>query len=254
MAQGDNFMWDPDGVAFRGETSDAFFQALYACEITTFSFDMGEKPKDDTATQAGGDGGTPAKPGVNRGLPAGIKQGGSFQRGKSGSGSSVGGAKGKASLGSLKITKFLDSASTSFYQYCCLAGEDKDDDPDGIGIIPTINIAVRKSGGDRLIYLQYCFRANEVTAVSWTGGEGSQRPVENITIEFKAMAMAYERQSSGASLETDQGGEDPGSHHEWTWNVTQTGDAQTNLTINGVPWPKPFLDPHEDIVVEYEED
>jgi type VI protein secretion system component Hcp len=177
--------------------------------------------------------------------------GGSFQRGKSaagsagGGGGSVGGAGGKSSLGSLTVTKFLDSASTSFYQYCCLSGE-----PDDLGIIPTINIAVRKSGGDRLIYLQYCFRANQITGVTWSGGEGSQRPVEQVTIEYKAMAMAYERQSAGASLETDQGGTDPGSHHEWTWNVTQAGTDRTTLTINGANVAKPFLDPHEDIVVE----
>jgi type VI protein secretion system component Hcp len=170
-----------------------------------------------------------------------VKLGGSFApKGQSGGGGgSVGGAKGKASLGSLTITKQLDSGSTNFYEYCSTGD-----------VIPTINVAIRKSGGDRLIYLQYCFRANQITSVGWSGGEGTQRPVENLTIEFKAMAMAYERQSSGASYETDHSGEDPGSHHEWTWNVTQTGDDQTSLIINGEDVDDPFLDPHADIPIE----
>ena len=247
----DNFIWDPDGVAFKGETADAFFKTLYACEFTSFSFNVGKKDEAAASTQqsggAGGAGGgaNAPKPPVNRGLPPGVKLS-SLQAGRSsggggggGGGGSVGGAQGKASLGSLSVTKFLDSASTSFYEYCSTGD-----------VIPTINIAVRKSGGDRLIYLQYCFRANQVTGVSWQGGEGAARPVETVTIEFKAMAMAYERQSSGASLETDQGGEDPGSHHEWTWNVTQSGGDQTTLIIDGENVEEPFLDPHADVAAE----
>jgi hypothetical protein len=89
-----------------------------------------------------------------------------------------------------------------------------------------------------------------VTSVTWTGGEGQGRPVETVVIDFKAMAMAYERQSSGASIETDYGGEDPGAHHEWTWNVTQTGADQTTLIINGENVDEPFLDPHADVAAE----
>jgi len=257
---GDNFIWDPDGIAFKGETTDAFFSTLYACEFTSFTFNVGEKKKDDAASstpQSGGGGsggGAGAKPPTNKGLPQNVKltslpprqSGGG---GGGGGGDSVGGGGGKPSLGTLSITKFLDSASTDFYKYCCLSGQD-DDDGNGPGMIPTINIAVRKSGGDRLIYLQYCFRANQITGVSWQGGEGESRPVETVTIDFKAMSMAYERQSAGASLETDQGGEDPGSHHEWTWNVTQSKDEQTSLIINGEDVEKPFLDPHADVAVE----
>ncbi|HEX3748171.1 MAG TPA: type VI secretion system tube protein Hcp [Bryobacteraceae bacterium] len=238
---GDNFLWDPDQHAFKGETSDQFFSTLHACEITTFNFNMGKKDDESTSPEQA-DSGTGAgapKPGVNKGLPAGVKQGASFQRPKSGGsaggGSGVGGAKGKASLGSLSITKFLDSASTEFYRFCATGD-----------IIPTLNIAIRKSGGDRLMYLQYCFRANQVTAVSWSGGEGQGRPVETLTLEFKAMAMAYYRQSSGASLETDWGVDDPGAQHLFTWNVTQTGDDQQTLIINGEDVPEPFLTPHND--------
>jgi len=155
--------------------------------------------------------------------------------GGGGGGGSVGGARGKASLGSLTITKFLDSASTDFYKFCSTGD-----------VIPTLNVAIRKSGGDRLMYLQYCFRANQVTSVAWSGGEGSQRPTENLTIEFKAMAMAYYRQSSGASLETDWNVDDPGAYHEWRWNVTQTGEQQKTLIINGQDVSDPFLTPHND--------
>jgi type VI protein secretion system component Hcp len=248
---GDNFIWDPDGIAFKGETTDAFFSTLFACEFTTFSFNLGKSGDDGSgAQQSGGGGGgsaggAGAKPPVNRGLPPGVKlsslqaAGRSSGGGGGGGGGSVGGAQGKASLGSLTVTKFLDSASTNFYEYCSTGD-----------VIPTLNIAVRKSGGDRLIYLQYCFRANQVTSVSWTGGEGEQRPVETVVIDFKAMAMAYERQSAGASIETDYEGEDPGAHHEWTWNVTQTGAEQTTLIINGQNVDEPFLDPHADFIAE----
>jgi type VI protein secretion system component Hcp len=246
---GDNFMWDPDGIAFKGETTDAFFSTLFACEFSTFSFNLGKKDDEGSSStpQSGGaaGGGAAVKPPpTNRGLPKGVKltslqAAGRSSGGGGGGGGSVGGAGGKQSLGSLTVTKFLDSASTNFYEYCSTGD-----------VIPTINIAVRKSGGDRLIYLQYCFRANQVTSVGWSGGEGEQRPVETVVIDFKAMAMAYERQSAGASIETDYEGEDPGAHHEWTWNVTQSGAEQTTLVINGQDVDEPFLDPHADVIAE----
>jgi len=52
----------------------------------------------------------------------------------------------------MTITKVVDNASTTLYQYCSTGD-----------YIPTLNMAVRKSGGDHLLYLQYCFRHNQIT-------------------------------------------------------------------------------------------
>jgi type VI protein secretion system component Hcp len=232
-----------------GETTDEFFGTMNACEVQSFSYTMGEKDdKDEDSPQGDGDGSGAPKPGTNKGVSSGIKvRSGSFQRGKSGgssSGGSVGGSKGKASLGSVTINKFLDSASTNLAK-CCAAGI----------VIPTLNLSVRKSGGDRLIYLQYCFRANQVKSTAWSGGSGDARPTEALTIEFKAVGMRYYRQTAGGSLINDLVSSDPDRANadvkdrmfDFKWNVTE-GEGQEDLTINGeeITDEEAFLDPFAD--------
>src|SRR5580698_5318371 len=90
--------------------------------------------------------------------------------------SGAGTASGKAKFGEFTVEKVVDSASVALYKACCQAT-----------IFPTIMIAIRKAGGDQLMFLQYIFRYNQVTSVTWSGGTGQERPKETLKFIFKAM-------------------------------------------------------------------
>jgi type VI protein secretion system component Hcp len=129
----------------------------------------------------------------------------------------------KPKFGTMTITKVVDNASTTLYQYCSTGD-----------YIPTLNMAVRKSGGDHLLYLQYCFRHNQITTIAWDGGAGDQRPKETLTLEYKAMGMQYVAQ-------------DPtGGYTEapliWLWSL-ETGTGNQTLDIGGEPPSEDFLPP-----------
>jgi len=55
-------------------------------------------------------------------------------------------------------------------------------------------IAVRKSGGSHLLYLQYMFSQVFVTNVSWSGGDGDTNPKETVKFRFGAMGVQYIQQ------------------------------------------------------------
>ena len=267
---GDNFLWveafDDDDYGhfeFVGETTDAFFSFAAepdmqsASEVASFSYTMGNKDKDNDSAQSGGQGsgsqGGP-KPTMNRGVSQGVKvRSGSFQRGGSGGsggGGSVGGAQGKAALGTVTINKVVDSTS-AVWGRCCATGT----------VLPTVNLAIRKSGGDRLIYLQYCFRACQVKSIAWAGGGGDARPTEQLDIEFKAVGMQYYRQTAGGSIMSDIDSSDTDRLRQhadtkdrmfiFRWNVTE-GEGQEDLTVNSVPLSDDdaFLDPFADWTAE----
>ncbi len=248
---GDNFMWDPrefKDKAFVGETNDTYFGPIGAFEVSAFGFGMSpgggdvSTGKDGEGEEGGGAGGAGGKGGVsplNKGLPGGVKLGGSILR-KAGSSSTGGGggliggtgstgggktgAKGKPKFGSLTVNKFVDNASTSLYEFC------------STGVpIPTINLCIRKSGGDGLLYLQYCFREVQITGISWEGGSGESRPKETFTLEFKAMGMQYIQQSAiGRAVSS--------APKEWRWSV-ETEEGNQTLDIGGVPPDEPVFLP-----------
>jgi type VI protein secretion system component Hcp len=250
MALGDNFMWDPD-QSIQGETTDVYFSTLSAFEI--ISFGLGMTPEGSSDDSSGDGAGSEAKSGgganagkqgrsttgMNAGLMGGVKLGGTvakrlgggggsstsptkFSSGGTGGGS---GSRGKPKFGSLTINKYVDNASVDLYHYCSMGT-----------IIPTLNIAIRKAGGNHLLYLQYCLRYNQITGISWQGGEGDHRPTENFTVEFKAMGMQYIRQ--------DATGQDPDAPKPWLWSVETidpTGEKQMTLTIDGTPPKEPVF-------------
>jgi len=126
---------------------------------------------------------------------------------------------GKPKFGAFEVTKVVDSASVPLYKACSMAT-----------IFPSIMLAVRKAGGDQLIYLQYIFRFNQVTGVSWDGGSGEERPKETVTFIFKAMGMQYIPQSAGGKAGTPQ---------YWSWNTAvQTSES---LDISGIDAAPDFL-------------
>lgn len=127
--------------------------------------------------------------------------------------------RGKAKFGSFTITKAIDLASVPLYMVCSQGT-----------IMPTIMLAIRKSGGSPLIYLQYIFRYNQVTSISWKGGSGDKRPEETMTFTFKAMGMQYIPQKADGTQ---------GIAKSWAWNVVDQG--ATNLDITGIEPPPQFL-------------
>ena len=131
----------------------------------------------------------------------------------------VGSNAGKAKFNTITIDKYVDSASTSLYKGCSQGA-----------IFPTIMLGIRKAGGDPLLYLQYIFRYNQVTGISWSGGTGSERVKETLTLSFKAMGMQYiQQKADGKPL--------PGK--SWLWNTVNQGTA--SLEIPGLPPPPRFL-------------
>jgi type VI protein secretion system component Hcp len=129
------------------------------------------------------------------------------------------GSKGKAKFGSFSIDKVVDTASVPLYKACTQAT-----------IFPSICLAVRKSGGSFLIYMEYIFRYNQIIGIDWDGGSGSERPKETITFSFKAMGLQYIPQLPDGR---------EGRPQQWSWNVSDQGSA--TLTIAGIDPPPDFI-------------
>ena len=91
-------------------------------------------------------------------------------------------------------------------------------------------LAVRKAGGSNLLYMQYIFRYNQITGVTWDGGAGSERPVESITFIFKAMGVQYIPQNPDGREGTKQ---------TWSWNTADQGSA--TLEVDGIEKAPSFL-------------
>ena len=127
---------------------------------------------------------------------------------------------GKAKFGRITIDKSVDTATVSLYKACSMGT-----------VFPTIMMGIRRVGGNQLLYLQYIFRYNQVTAVTWSGGSGVERAKESVTISFKAMAMQYIAQSADGS---------PISTQQWAWNTTDQGTS--TLDIKGIEPAPDFLD------------
>lgn len=130
-----------------------------------------------------------------------------------------GGSKGKAKFGAFTIDKVVDTASVPLYKACTQAT-----------IFPSICLAVRKSGGSFLIYMQYIFRYNQITGIDWDGGSGQERPTEKITFSFKAMGLQYIQQTATGR---------EGKPQQWSWNTADQGGC--TLTIAGIDPPPDFL-------------
>jgi type VI protein secretion system component Hcp len=183
----DNFMWFDGGPVVQGETTDEDFGKDYvgAFEITNFNFNV---TAEDSSSDGGGGGGA--------------------------EGGTGGGSSGKAKFGTFTVDKVVDTSSTQLYKAICLST-----------IFPSIMLAIRKSGGGNLVYLEYIFRYNQITGITWTGGSGSERPKETITFVFKAMGVQY--------VEAGPMGT-PVSRSVWAWNTANQDSPTPDLTIPGV--------------------
>ena len=136
-----------------------------------------------------------------------------------GKGGASGSSAGKAKFGSFTIEKTVDSASVPLYKACSLGT-----------VFPTIMLAIRRSGGSPLLYLQYIFRYNQVTGITWSGGSGTERAKEQMTFSFKALGVQYIRQEPDGR---------EGSKQMWSWNTVNQGSA--TLDITGIDPAPDFL-------------
>jgi type VI protein secretion system component Hcp len=130
-----------------------------------------------------------------------------------------GASAGKAKFGSFTIEKSVDSASVPLYKACSQGT-----------VFPTIMLAIRKVGGSPLLYLQYIFRYNQITGITWSGGSGTGRPKETMTFTFKAMGLQYIQQKADGK---------EGSKQQWSWNTSDQGGC--TLDITGIEPPPSFL-------------
>jgi type VI secretion system secreted protein Hcp len=96
---------------------------------------------------------------------------------------STGSAAGKAKFEEFTIEKFVDMASVPLYSACAAGAH-----------FPTVQLAIRKAGGENLIYAQFIFRQVFVTAINWTGGQGEEAPKETIKFKYGAFGIQYVRQ------------------------------------------------------------
>src|SRR4051794_16335375 len=82
---------------------------------------------------------------------------------------------GKAKFQEFTVEKMMDTASVPLYKACSLGT-----------MIPTLMLGVRKaSGAGGLLYVQYIFRYNHITGITWSGGTGDGAK-EKMTFSFKA--------------------------------------------------------------------
>lgn len=100
---------------------------------------------------------------------------------------------GKAKFNPFKIEKDVDTASCPLFTACAAGAH-----------YPTVNVAVRKTGGTNLVYLQYIFRQVFITEITWDGGGGEENPKETISFAFGVMAMQYVQQKPDGSMGTMQ--------------------------------------------------
>lgn len=126
-------------------------------------------------------------------------------------------AAGKGKFKKFIIDKVIDSASVPLYKACSLGA-----------IFPTVMLAVRKSGGSPLLYLQYIFRYCQITGITWSGGSGDKLPEEKATLSFKAMGMQYIPQKPDGT---------EGVKNSWVWNIEDQGSC--SLKIKGIDGPDP---------------
>jgi type VI secretion system secreted protein Hcp len=135
-----------------------------------------------------------------------------------GSGSTGAGA-GKAKFEEFSIEKFVDLASVPLYNALT-----------GGAHFPSVMLAIRKSGGSNLVYLQYIFRQVFVTNISWNGGGGEEAPKETIKFKFGAMGIQYIQQlATGAE----------GTKMQGMWNTTTN---KPSLDVPGLSAAPSYLD------------
>jgi type VI secretion system secreted protein Hcp len=118
---------------------------------------------------------------------------------------------GKFKLNPFKITKDVDTSSTSLFQACAAGAH-----------FPTVCLSLRKAGGAQNDYLTFCFRMVFVTNISWSGGGGEEAPEETVEFVYGGLGVKYLPQKSTGAMGVKRGAE---------WNQITN---KPNLTVPGL--------------------
>jgi type VI secretion system secreted protein Hcp len=95
----------------------------------------------------------------------------------------TGASAGRAKFGEITLEKEVDQMSAPMYNACTAGAH-----------FPVVIIAVRKSGGSHLLFLQWVFTQVFVTSVNWSGGSGEENAKETVKFKFGAMGIQYIQQ------------------------------------------------------------
>jgi type VI secretion system secreted protein Hcp len=128
----------------------------------------------------------------------GCSQSGSTHMGK-------GGGAGKANFQDLSITKYVDKSSPNLLMAVAKGKH-----------IKTATLTIRKAGDTPLEYLIYDLEDIIVSSVSTGGSGGEDRLTENVTLNFRIIAVAYtEQDEAGAG----------GAEISWGWDIAKNVTA-----------------------------
>ncbi len=224
----DNFMWFPQSPDVAGETNDDWFQPKKAFEVLTFSFSLvqsdivisaakkmkanvaAEKKKLDRQSLSLDRDIERSNASLDRNDPKGRleyqKKLVEFNK-RSLELDSEGGDEeetARAKFQAFTVNKFIDFASPQMYKACSTGSR-----------FPTAMLAVRKTGGEPLLYIQFMFRDVAVTSITWSGGGGEKAPDETVTFEFQAMGFQYVKQTPRG---LGQGANDRVTR-QWQWST-----------------------------------
>ncbi len=144
----------------------------------------------------------------------GIEQADTTVSGSTGSGA------GKAKFLEFSVKKAVDLSSAPLFNACAAGAH-----------FPEVYLAVRKAGGDPMIYLQYVFRQVFVIGVNWSGGSGEEAPSEEIKFKYGAMAFQYVQQKPNGQQ---------GSLMQSMWSVVENNATCNTSDQTGAPT---FLEP-----------
>jgi type VI secretion system Hcp family effector len=100
---------------------------------------------------------------------------------------------GKVKFGEMQVKKLIDLASVPLFEAAAAGAH-----------FPTVNLAFRKSGGEKLLYLQFIFRQVYVKKIDFDCQE--ENTEETVTFTYNALGMRYVQQkadgTAGTGLET----------------------------------------------------
>ncbi|MCD6535309.1 MAG: type VI secretion system tube protein Hcp [Deltaproteobacteria bacterium] len=101
-----------------------------------------------------------------------------------------GGGSGKVDVQDLTLTKYVDKSTVALTKNCCMGKH-----------FATAKMVVRKSGGDSPVeYLVLELKKVLVTGIQSGGGQGDDRIMEDITLNFAEFKFTYNLQSDDGSV------------------------------------------------------
>ena len=120
-----------------------------------------------------------------------------------------GGGAGKVNVQDISLTKYVDAASATLMQFCCVGKH-----------IDKGTLTVRKAGGDKdaapLEYMKIEFEELIVSSISAGASGGEDRLTENVTLNFREFHYTY-------ALQASTGGSD--STKEWKFDIAANASA-----------------------------